>query len=534
VRWRGIIIYLLLMATLLSATLVKRHIQFKALSKQLAADMQPQANTGRNNTSIPDNYLYGYASGSAAGGPWTFTPSTQGPAIFLLKRGYMDDALARAVLLTEARRLNDWQYTYASVYNYDLRRYLIERCLRAHPDDLTVAWASGALSLAAGDDTLALEQLARIIGKSEQWNSCVAICQQLNVSPEHMLGRHCAALTLHGRDAEAGQLLLALHANDDRAERCYLRYLADCSRYDELLRLATDSNMPYQPTQLELYTWMYESALHDRDWLRIRTTGREKARLKLRELERLSTDYYYAEPRWSESALTAALYEAGPERLSGFPMHAEDEYSDMIDLLNFGYSEHWYQYTGYGVQRNHLYKVLSTLYGATGDDRWIAPMMKLLAAPDNKDDYRADASRQTSWAQLARAYCLRGEYGKAAAIYRDHHQTLIYTLTESAVVLLSTLASGESIPANDPGDPLGQESFDADVNNWLKPLRDGDLLVALLRSPQFRNALKQSGRDLDEVLPEIRAATSPQRGTYYDSSNGELVALRKRFNLPTD
>lgn len=515
-RW-----YLLIFAVLLCAALVKRHIELKGLCRQVTQQLEPLASTGKDDVALLDTYFYG-SYFQVLSGNWSSTPSAQGPAIFLLKRGYMDNALARAVLLTEARRLNDWQYTYQYVYNYDLRSYLIKRSLHAYPDDLAVAWAAGALSLAAGDEELALQQLGRIISKPEQWPACVALCRQLNVKPEHMLGRYCATLTLLGRDDEADRLLVALHANDSEAAQCYLRYLSDCSRYKELLNIATSGDSPYPVTQNELYKWMYDAALHDNDWLRVKTTGREKMRIFLKDIARFGGDYEYElyyDIHWMDSGAVGFAYEQGPEwaAKAKISYSAEDDEPSLVSPTGA-----WRSFLFGVLDLRRLAGPLATLYGQTGDGRWLKPLLRYWPNEKNKNEpyYLPDIGTQ-----LARAYVLRGEYEQAKAVVAKWDEP---PSEASAVQLLLAVSSSQRIPVQ-----TGEGSApDAETGGWLSSTREGDILLALLRSPQFAAALKHSGRTLDAVLPEVRAATRPQRDAYYDYANGTLDNIRRQLHLP--
>jgi hypothetical protein len=334
-----------------------------------------------------------------------------------------------------------------------------------------------------------------------------------------------------GRDDESYKLLYSLHGMDASAEHCYLRYLADSSRYDELISAANSPQLPYVPPRAELYGWMFDQALHNQDWLRVRTTGRERTRLLIRE-GRLMDEEFYSEPynlRARESALIAFLNDLGPQRLADTPLDYTFE-SDSTRFLTAG--DQWNSYDIYTLCVDDLVGPLTTLYGTTGDSRWLEPVLGFWPLPQKLEELEESygySGYSDIGGRLARAYVLRGEYdkaGKVIAQWRDPNEP---TSGQSAVLLLVQLASGKDLRT----DPImiADLSSGESVAGPLHALREGDTLVMTLRSPQFAAALQHSGRTLADVLPEIRAATQPQRDAYYDSANGGVDAIRRQLHL---
>jgi hypothetical protein len=133
---------------------------------------------------------------------------------------------------------------------------------------------------------------------------------------------------------------------------------------------------------------------------------------------------------------------------------------------------------------------------------------------------------------LARAFVLRGEYAKAAKVLEDEGELLDPGASPSAMLLLTRLGTGQklNIPLEQFREYDQYKDYLGDCG-WLNDVREGDRLPMIMRSPQFADALQHSGRKLQDVIPDLRAATQPQRDVYYDSANGELKDLQRKYAL---
>lgn len=265
ISWRGLGLWALLLAALLALALLKRHFELLALGERLARQLTPLAEGGGAGTPHDDwadpeldLYLYGDWSGPQP------IAASQGPAIYLFNHGYRNPALLRAVLLLEARRCYDWQYTYSRVRNHDLRSGLILRCLNLYPDDLRVCWAAGQLELAAGDWEPAAEHLGRVVHECGEMPGLRDFGASIGRKGRNILGRYCAALTMCGRDAEAGALLEDWHTadeNDRDVNWAYSHWLLDHGEYQAVLDLLTAPDSPQWPTPTLDAGLVYAAAL---------------------------------------------------------------------------------------------------------------------------------------------------------------------------------------------------------------------------------------------------------------------------------
>jgi len=501
-------LWLALLALLLLAAPLKRHFELKRLSGRIVAKLQYKAEHGYPAPYTGWGDLQGYLWDVNDGG-------AQGPAIYLINRGYTDPALLRVLLLSEAQRPYDWAYTYPRVRNYDLRSGLIRRCLAAYPDDLKVAWAAGVLELAAGDTEQAQLQLMRLLPLGPR-ATLDALARDQGVEREHILGRILAAQTLQGRNYAAGACAqdwyngrwVKRKADDPVAAKLYANWLAESGMYSELLALLA----PESPASKLLSR---DDSRHFRA-LALFWSGDLEAYRQIKPADPASID--------AEHQLllrTEALSPTGPP----------------------------------GVQQ---LRACGDIYAATRDEHWLKLLQDyweragpVQVVPDLDAPYEQwEAYSEVRGAsfdagtQLARAYVLAGRWQDAQP------------------VLDSVIAATSENCADDPafltqlflcrlalGVPLGKPVVEREIPDWAKndryyvhgewvngewvpegeqpagpfaALRGGDRLTALMRSPQFAEALKASGRTLEQVLPELRAATKPERDTYYDYSNGEL------------
>lgn len=281
---RGLGLWALLLAALLGLALVKRHLELLALGEALAAQLTPVAEAGAPELRPDpwadpelDLYLYGDWSGAQS------IQASQGPAIFLLNHGYHNPALLRAVLLLEARRCYDWQYTYSRVRNYDLRSGLIRRCLKLYPDDLRVYWAAGQLELAAGDWERAALHLGRVVHDCGSMPGLRDFGDSIGRKGRNILGRYCAALTMCGRDHEAGVLLEDWHRSDesDRDVTWALsHWLLDNGEYQAVIDLLTAPDSLQWPTPTFDAGIVFEAAAYELELRRAATTDQLAAHIE--------------------------------------------------------------------------------------------------------------------------------------------------------------------------------------------------------------------------------------------------------------
>lgn len=478
-------LWLVLLVMLLAGAPLKRHLDLQGLGRRLTAQLTPAAEHGYPAGSGWGDELQGYL--------WDYPASpAQGPAIYLLVRGYCDPALLRVLLLSEAQRPRDWAYTYTRVRNHDLRSGLIRRCLAAYPDDLKVAWAAGVLQLAAGEDEAALQQLQRIIDALGTGDRLDAFAADQGIAPQHLLGRYCAALTLCGRDSAVETLLeqAAQSGSSFAVQYCYLNWLYDHGQHRRVLELL--QAQPQPPV--------------DGDW------------------------------NWR--LYTGSLFWSGD--IAGYRAALGSADADPLDLRA---AQLGALYENWARPEEQALKdwARAELSAATADPRWLSPLLQRwrdlrasrLHALTSAAVAQLDEAAQGAYFRwrdgfaacgmaLVHALVLRAEWERAAAVLHDvdwvmgEHSSLAGSYLGDRVLV--ALANGQPLAGPDQTAAPPPAGF----GGSLAALREKDGLTRLLRSQQFAAALSAGRRSLDSVIADLRPATQPERTSYWDYSNGEL------------
>jgi hypothetical protein len=502
--WLGL--WLVVLASVLALALVKRDREHRAVERRLVADLLPRTQQDEFHDWF-DAYLWGSSFDVA---------SPQGAAIYLLKRGYASSKLKQALLLAEAHRPREWVYTYPEVRNHDLRTGLIADCLQAFPNDLQVAWAVGTLALTAGDAELAAAQLGRHFTGAPDPAALNQLCFDYRISPHNLVGRYCAALTLTGRDAEAGALLQRLasfqHSDEYAAARyagMYCNWLAENGAYAQLLAALDEPSGLPQDVALRLRA----EALY---W-----TGRldEFTALVTANWDQLYPPGYLENviPIFDDDVIQATRQMQRAEYLARNPTAAASALEPHLDA------------SGRSIN--------SELAAITNDARWLAPLRTAprLAASGQTPEFstRTPAQlKQLAGIAASRAAVLGADWTAAARELELVEPLEPWLLDDSrayaAVQLLVDIALNRPLGAQ--AYPVEPATAGSDVDyardgapgGPLAELREGDTLVALIRSPQFGSAVAHSGRPLPDVLADVETATRPHRELYHDSSNGGL------------
>ncbi len=525
--WRAnwLWLWLSLCALLLVAAPLKRHLSCLALGRQLAAQLESAAE-GKSvlNTSLLEAYLWGdYSSGAGA---------VQGPAIWLLRQGYANRELLGGILLAESQRLYEHIYTYPRVLNADLRAGLIRRCLAKElPASLDLTYAAGRLALAQGQTDEAVALLETAQSALPRWELSGYPASRLPVpDARHVLGRYCAALTLSGRDSEAGALLAertAQRSRDSDYAWVYAHWLADHGRWDEVLPLCVRFR---DVDPRGDWNWLERNARLYRGELQLYRGLLSLESLRLGELAVQASDQWSAQDYQASSDRVKQLWQGLYDTVAD-PAASRDP-----DAL-------WRAWLLSG-EEHYLQRL--TMLSSELDASWTGPE----ADWEAREDWQRRRFACGMWLAMARIRQGRwseaqSELGKIGpgmfwdeAADRDWQEQALICRIALVEPLGAPFALRRGVDNREEWDPKFMPRADAAAatdaaDDWIdtsliqppglfSELRSGDRLTALLRSPDFAAALKHSGHTLADELPEVLRVTQPALERYNDWSNGEL------------
>jgi hypothetical protein len=256
--------------------------------------------------------------------------------------------------------------------------------------------------------------------------------------------------------------------------------------------------------------------------------------------------------RWDEADEQSALAKAAGDGAAAPPLDTFDDYYQEHLRQNNPDQYARLQATKLAEQQRKIQVRLEIDdYLRSGDasalsriESELASIDKLIEQSDSNYELQLQADELRS--ALLRAHLLAHDWSQVVALLSiqsdptESYPVESYQLRPLIGLLLTRLAAGESLGRTAEENraarlaELVSSRIDQQVERWwdwdlayehrgeLSGLLAADYLPFLLRTDGFADALKQSGRPLDEVLAEIRAVVQPRRDNYFDSSNGKL------------